>query len=272
MRRIFLGCLVLLGVIGVLNPAVAEPMMFISPLRVEIKPGEDVAVVTVTNKSSSLKYFKAVLTDQVMAPDTTTSEVETFPYSAKKMLRFMPRRFEIAPGQRRVIRIMARRPEGLADGDYHTHLLFEEDMEARKAQRAAAVASGTVPEGSVKFQVEATYSVAIPVVVQQGTISRSIALGTVRYDATAANGQPALVAEFARRGNAEASGYLTATVDGEPAIDKRLIRLYREVDDYRVVLPLNPKMIKPGAVVKVRLADSFSDAAQVYGQTDVTLP
>ena len=253
--------------------ALAEPMMFISPLRVEIKPGEDTAVVTVTNKASQTKYYKAVLSDQVMAADTTTSEVETFTYSAKKMLRFMPRRFEVAPGQRRVIRIMARRPADLADGDYHTHMLFEEDLETRNAQRAAAAASGTtVPDGSVKFQVEATYSVAIPVVVQQGTISGSIALGAVRYDATAANGQPALVAEFARRGNAEASGYLTATANGEPAIDKRLLRLYREVDDYRVVLPLNPKAVQSGQTIKVRLADSFSPEAAVIGQADVQIP
>jgi hypothetical protein len=257
-----------LGAVGV---GYTEQVMFISPLRVELKPTEDVAVVTVTNKSDKVKYYQVLLSDQAMVSDTTTVEVESFPYSAKKMVRFMPRRFDLQPGQRRVIRVMVRRPADLADGDYHTHMLFEEDTEARKAV-ASAAASGTVPEGSIKFQVEAVYSAAIPVVVQHGSVSSSIQLTNVTYNATAAQGKPALVAAFKRLGNAESGGFLTATIDGDPVIDRRRLRLYRETDDYSVVFPLDTAKLKPGKVVQIRLADSFSADATVLGQASVQLP
>jgi hypothetical protein len=164
---------------------------------------------------------------------------------------------------------MVRRPANLSNGDYHTHLLFEEDLSARAAAMAV---STSVPEGSIKFQVESTYSVAIPIVVQHGEISSSVIINNVAYNATAAQGKPALVANLTRSGNAEAGGFLTATLNGNPVIDKRRLRLYRETDNYQLVLPLDTSKLVAGQVVEVKLADSFSADAKVLEQVSVQLP
>ena len=45
--------------------------------------------------------------------------------SAADLVRYSPRQVELAPGEVQTVRIQIRKPEGLKDGEYHSHLVFQ---------------------------------------------------------------------------------------------------------------------------------------------------
>ncbi|MCP5405837.1 MAG: hypothetical protein H6922_06425 [Pseudomonadaceae bacterium] len=239
-----------------------DALLFVSPLRVEIAPAKQTAVLTVTNKSSKTKHYRVELTDQQMNADGVTEGVDTFPYSAKNMLRFMPRRLTLEPGQRQVVRVMARRPANLPDGDYHTHLLFEEEQ--------PAISAATSPTaGGFKMDIGAVYGVGIPVIVQQGTLTGKATLTSATYAPAAKPGQAdAVTAAFLREGNSEASAYLVLTdASGVQVATPRILRLYREVGNVAISMPLTVKT--PQFPLKLTMLTDNTPQATVLAEKNV---
>ena len=62
-----------------------------------------------------------------MSPDGKLEDVDApnaEEQAAQEMILYAPRRVTLPPNQPQAIRISARAPEGLADGEYRVHLLF----------------------------------------------------------------------------------------------------------------------------------------------------
>lgn len=210
-------------------------VLFVAPHRVIMDPSEKVEVLNVANKSEKTHRYDLTLIDQVMNERGMTLRQDTFEYSAKRMIRFVPKRFTLKPGERQVVRVMVKRPEGLADGDYHSHLLFREvplsvqDKQALKDERSAEN-----KEKSVTFEIRALYGVAVPIIVQQGKVESDISLGDVRLIPAGDKTLPALEIDFARTGNAEAASQVSASFvkdGGKPVelLGPTWVRIYREV-------------------------------------------
>lgn len=217
-------------------------VLFVAPYRVVITPDEKVAVINVANQSAETRRYDLTLVDQVMNETGMTQRVDTFDYSVKRMVRFVPKRFTLKPGERQTIRVLAQRPADLEDGDYHSHLLFREvplnlrDKESLKQERAEA-------EQSVSFEIRTLYGVAVPIIVQQGAISSSVILENASLSTPADGTTKNLVLDLKRKGNAEASAkvnvsYVADGAESVSIIDPQWIRMYREVDTIRKTLPL----------------------------------
>ncbi|MDD9911808.1 MAG: hypothetical protein OXR68_07450 [Alphaproteobacteria bacterium] len=213
----------------------ANALLYVAPSRVVIKGDSRTEVVSVTNKSDQVRRYKIKFIDQVMGANGVTQPQETFDYSSKRMVRFMPREITLKPGERQLVRLMVRRPKDLADGDYHTHMLFEEEQ-----LTAEELASEDLGGNAVKFEVGAIYSVAVPVVVQKGKVFYEVSLlgAEVVKDE---KGKSFLQAHVARQGNSEGYGALYTKFIGEDGTEKKLsspqsIRLYREVDEVRLAV------------------------------------
>ena len=64
---------------------------------------------------------------QALGSDGRLIDVETpngKEQAAQEMILYAPRRVTLPPNQPQAIRLSARAPEGLADGEYRVHLLF----------------------------------------------------------------------------------------------------------------------------------------------------
>jgi hypothetical protein len=93
--------------------------------------------------------------------------------AALDMVRHAPRRIILPPGQPQAVRISARPPAELADGEYRVHLTFR------------AIPSTTTPEQDVQAQTEGglsirltpIYGVSIPVFVRKGRLEATASLG-----------------------------------------------------------------------------------------------
>lgn len=185
-------------------------VLSVEPHRLVIDSVEKTGTISVSNKSGETRSYDLVLVDQVMDEKGVTQRRETFDYSAKNMLKFTPKRFSIKPNERQIVRVLATRPEGLADGDYHSHLLFHE---------------AGLNEGDL-------YGIAMPVVVRQGKTSGNISISGGKISGGEAR---RLTLTFFRTGNAEAFARLTADYIREGVAPVRIlepqgVRLYREVE------------------------------------------
>ena len=89
LASLFLSVLLLIPV----KAPLAETVLFISPSRVFLNDHEKTAVINVTNTSEVARSYKLNIANLIMTPKGVTSEVDTFDYSAKRMLRFVPRKF-----------------------------------------------------------------------------------------------------------------------------------------------------------------------------------
>src|SRR4051812_28312460 len=77
--------------------------------------------------------------------------------AAADMIVYAPRRVTLAPHQPQAIRIAARPPQGLRDGEYRVHLLFRAIPPANPVVPAAA----GEPARGLRFQLTPVYGVTI---------------------------------------------------------------------------------------------------------------
>ena len=222
----------LLAVMTMAMPAMADSLLGVAPLRVMLTDTRTNEVISLTNRSSKQRSYKVTLQDQVMNGTGTVSLAEDFPYSAKRMLRFMPRQVTLEPGQHQTIRVMVTPPDQLAEGEYHTHLIFDEVMPVKKNEPG--------PDNGLKIELENNYSLGIPLIYRHGKVQGSIAV-TGASIKTGKGSRPEFLVNMVRTGNGEGNGLLKVVErggNGESLTLPRNTHLYREVDKVQLSLPL----------------------------------
>ncbi|MEC9290974.1 MAG: fimbria/pilus periplasmic chaperone [Pseudomonadota bacterium] len=281
LKKITLVALALVTLCSATASYAEGAILFVSPHRVVIEPKERTDVVSIANQSDRERKYEMIAVDQVMNENGVTQRKDTFQYSAKRMLRFVPQRVTLKPGERQIVRIMARRPADLDDGDYHSHLLFrevpnkDETAELAGKQSDVQVKTGAAAK-TLSFNIGTYFGVAIPIIVQKGEIESGIEMGQIEV-APRSDGKVLFASvPFIRSGNSEASGFLKVYIQdasGE-AISSQVVwvRVYREVD--QIVRKVNvklPEVIPPGAKVKFDLYETDDDQAPLISSQIVDL-
>ena len=268
MRLSVKACLTAMGLMAVLATATvhADSLLSVAPLRVLLSDGKTSEVLSLLNRSEQVRTYKVKMQDQVMGEDGNLKGVDDFAYSAKRMLRFMPRQVTLQPGQRQTVRVMATPPEGLEDGEYHTHLVFDEVLKDTTEEVRAAAKSGA----GLKVQMETTYSVGLPLIYQHGKVTGTLAPKAAKL-VTLPNGKTVFDVTLARTGNGEGTGVVdvvAAGKEGESLVPKRQMHMYREVDQVTLRMPL-----RDGLDVSVQALQGMKLQARVQeeGQPALTV-
>ena len=161
--------------------------------------------------------------------------------TAQSMILYAPRRVTIAPNQPQTIRIAARAPAGLPDGEYRAHLLF----------RAVPPPRPVTPQAQVKgvsFELIPIYGVTIPVVIRMGNLSAKVGIANVAL--TTSNGKPAVSLDLTRAGDRSVFGDVRVFKAGikEPIAIQRGVAIYTEIETRHMLIPLDPKLSAAGPV------------------------
>lgn len=218
------------------NTQMESSILFVAPHRVIINSDQKIEVINVANKSNEIRRYDLMVIDQVMDENGTTQRQDNFEFSARRMLRFVPKRVTLKPGERQVVRVMARRPKGLADGDYHAHLLFREiplnALDKRQLQKDDAAKAN---KAKTTFEIKTLYGIAVPVVIQSGTITSGVEFADASFIPTTDTASAHISAVFNRLGNSEGAAMFDAVFlrpGAEPVniVKSQWIRLYREVN------------------------------------------
>jgi P pilus assembly chaperone PapD len=187
---------------------------------------------------------------------------------AEEMIVYAPRRVTLAPHQPQAIRIAARPPQGLPDGEYRVHMLFRAIPPAVPVAAAAA----QEPVKGIHFQLTPVYGVTIPVIVRLGNLQATAAIANVHLEQK--EGKPTVALDLSRSGSRSTYGevrVLRAGVKDPIAIQKN-VAVYTEINRRRVAVALDEAYKgEPAGPVTVQYVETFDDGSHVIAETQAVL-
>lgn len=200
-----------------------------------------------------------------------TLEVVTDPSPAEKaaadMIVYAPRRVTLAPHEPQTIRIAARAPQGLADGEYRVHLL----LRAVPPPDPVVPAEGEQPKG-VQLRLIPIYGVTIPIIVRLGNLDAKASIADVKLETW--NGKPAVGLDLGRTGTRSTFGDIRVYEPGvkAPVALARGVAVYTEINGRHVIVPFDDKLKAPvSGPVTIDYVETFDDGNKTIAETQAVL-
>ena len=230
--------LIALALFSAVSPASAGVGdLLVAPTRI-VLDGRRGTEVILNNIGDDVATYRISVELRRMTPDGRLVDVaapNSTEQAAHDMILYAPRRVTLPPNQPQAIRLSARAPQGLADGEYRVHLLFR----AIPAPRAIAPAGGQKVEG-VAFQLTPIYGVTIPVIVRLGNLEAKAGLANIRKVTN--DGKPAIALDISRAGDRSTFGEVRVLKAGvtDPIALVRGVAVYTELGQRSVIVPIDP--------------------------------
>jgi len=197
---------------------------------------------------------------EVAAPSATDK-------AAEDMIVYAPRKVTLAPHEPQAIRIVARAPQGLPDGEYRVHMLFRAIPPATPVVQPA----GEQPKG-VQFQLTPVYGVTIPVIVRLGNLDASAGIANVQLERR--DGGAAVGLDLTRIGTRSTYGEVRVLKAGvkDPVAIQKGVAVYTEIGKRHVSIPIAATY--KGALtgpVTVEYVETFDDGHHLLASTQAVL-
>ena len=187
--------------------------------------------------------------------------------AAEDMLVYAPRRVTLAPRQPQSIRIAARAPQGLPDGEYRVHMLFR----AIPPATPVAAAAGEQTKG-LQLKLIPVYGVTIPVIVRLGNLEAKAAIANVKFENK--DGKREIGLDLTRTGSRSTYGEVRVLKAGikDPVAIAKGVAVYTEIDKRHVTVPIADVVTSPlTGPVTVQYVETFNDGAEVIAETQAVL-
>lgn len=244
--------------------------LLVAPTRL-VLDGRRGAEVILNNIGTEPATYRVSVELRRMTPDgglVDVAEPNAAEQLAREMIVYAPRRITLAPRQPQSIRIAARTPRGVADGEYRVHLLFRAIPPAKPVVEAAA----RQPGKGISFALIPVYGVTIPVIVRLGTLQVKAGIANVRLEKAA--GRPAIALDLSRSGGRSTFGEVRVLKAGvkKPIAVQRAVAVYTELSTRKVSIPLDEAFT--GDVrgpVTVQYVESFDDGTSTIAETQAVL-
>ena len=209
--------------------------LLVAPTRI-VLDGRRGTEVILNNIGDDVATYRISVELRRMTPEGRLVDVEapsTAEKAAQDMILYAPRRITLPPHQPQSIRLNARAPEGLPDGEYRVHMLFRAVPPPRPAVAPQKM------EG-VSFQLTPIYGVTIPVIVRLGNLEAKAGLANIRK--VEENGKPAIALDISRSGNRSTYGEVRVLKAGvsDPIALVRGVAVYTELGQRSVTVPIDP--------------------------------
>jgi P pilus assembly chaperone PapD len=243
--------------------------LLVAPTRIVLdgRKGAEVILNNIGDEPATYRVsieFRRMTEAGELVDVTTPTEADK---KAEDMIVYAPRKVTLAPRDPQAIRIVARAPQGLPDGEYRVHMLFRAIPPATPVTQP----TGDAPKG-VQFKLTPVYGVTIPVIVRLGNLEASAGIANVHLETK--NGAPAIGLDLMRQGSRSVYGevrVLKAGVKNPIAIQKG-VAVYTEVGKRHVSLPI-PEASKAAASgpVTVEYVETFDDGTHLLAETQAVL-
>ena len=186
---------------------------------------------------------------------------------AEDMIVYAPRKVTLAPHEPQAIRIAARPPQGLADGEYRVHMLFRAIPPATPVVQADA----EKPKG-VQFKLTPVYGVTIPVIVRLGNLEATAGIANVHLEKK--GDAEAVGLDLTRTGSRSTYGEVRVMKAGfkDPIAVQKGVAVYTEVGQRHVsvIVPEASRAAAAGPVT-VEYLETYDDGTHLLAQTDAVL-
>ena len=212
--------------------------LLVAPTRVVLNGSRGTEII-LSNIGDDVATYRISAELRRMTPEGKLAEVE-LPSDkekvAQEMILYAPRKVTLPPNQPQAIRLSARAPEGLPDGEYRVHMLF-------RAIPAPQPATAAKKVDGVAFQLRPIYGVTIPVIVRLGNLEATAGLSNVRK--VVDNGKAAVSLDISRTGTRSTFGEIRVLKAG---IDKPIamaagVAVYTELGQRSLTIPIDPAQL-----------------------------
>ena len=187
--------------------------------------------------------------------------------AAADLIVYAPRRVTLAPHQPQSIRINARPPEGLPDGEYRVHLLFRAVPAPTPVTPAPAE-----PVKGLHLRLIPIYGVTIPVIVRLGNLQAAAGIAKVKLEKK--DGKDAVGVDLSRSGTRSTFGEVRVFKPGvkDPVAIQRNVAVYTEINGRHVSIPVDEKFKSELAgPVTVQYVETYDDGVQKLAETQAVL-
>ncbi len=245
-KLFFFGLLSVATLLTSQNAAFAGAKLMVTPSRIVFEARTRTAQVTLLNTGDESGSFRISFIRQQMTETGQFVAVKAneVGYFSDSMVRYSPRQITLPPGQSQVIRLMLRKPRGLEDGEYRSHLLFQSIPKASKSSIESAV--GAQQDG-ITVEIIPVVGVSIPVIVRHGKLTSTLMLNNVHMiPASAETPTPSVSVDMQRSGNQSVYGDFRVNFTPNDGTATTTIGLVNGVAVYtpntlrRFSLPLRP--------------------------------
>jgi hypothetical protein len=245
--------------------------LLVAPTRLVLdgRKGAEVILNNVGSEPATYRIsveFRRMTGDGGLEDVATPSEREKL---AEDMIVYAPRRVTLAPREPQVIRVAARPPAGLPDGEYRVHMLFRAVPPATPV--AASAAAGSQPK-SISFALIPVYGVTIPVIVRLGNLQVKASIDNPQIETK--GGKRSIALDLTRSGDRSTFGEVRVLKAGvkDPIAVQSAVAVYTEVGKRRVTVPLDEKFTgDPRGPVTIQYVEKFDDGSNTIAETKATL-
>lgn len=242
--------------------------LLVAPTRIILDGGRGAEVI-LNNIGDETATYRISVELRRMRPDGSFEDVtepNAAEIAARDMIVYAPRRVTLPPRQPQTIRIAARAPAGLPDGEYRVHMLFRAVPPPQAPVKTPADFKG------IGFALTPVYGVTIPVIVRLGNLSAKAGIGSVGK--VVENGKPAVALELVRSGSRSTFGEVRVVKDGlaAPLGSTRGIAVYTELDKRSVTVPIDPQFADQAAgPVRVQYLETIDGKTSLLAETSAVL-
>ena len=244
--------------------------LLVAPTRL-VLDGRRGAEVILNNIGDETATYRISVEFRRMTPDgglVDVAQPTAEDRLAEEMIVYAPRRVTLAPHQPQSVRVAARAPQGLPDGEYRVHMLFR----AIPPARPVAAAQSTEPPKGLSFALTPIYGVTIPVIVRLGNLQAKAGIANVRLDKR--DGKPAVALDLSRSGDRSTYGEVRVFKSGvkDPIAIQRAVAVYKEVTMRRVTIPVDEAFAGDlKGPVTVQYVETYDDGHRTIAETQAVL-
>lgn len=188
---------------------------------------------------------------------------------ASDMLRWSPRRVLLLGSEAQTVRIMARPPADLPDGEYRAHFTVVSVPSDINDGFSIDDALGSTNQGAgnVGVTIRPRFGISIPVIVRVG--STTLDVGLADFSIAQGDSGPQVSLTISRSGTRSAYGDLIITAPGQdaPLVVARGIGVYPEIDARKVQLAINPEFDVSRLTSGMTVTATFVDDDVAPGNT-----
>jgi P pilus assembly chaperone PapD len=241
--------------------------LLVAPTRIVLDGGRGTEII-LNNIGDDVATYRISVELRRMTPDGVLHDV-TDPSAkeqlAQSMILYAPRRVTLAPREPQTIRISARAPKDIPDGEYRVHLLF------RAVPPPTPVAAPKEVKG-VAFQLTPIYGVTIPVIARFGNLTAKAGIADVKL--TRQDGKPAVTVQLTRNGDRSTFGEVRVLKAGikDPIAVQRGIAIYTDVGERSLTIPVDEKYASAATGrVTVQYVEPGDNGMLTLAETDAVL-
>ncbi|MEQ8664158.1 MAG: fimbria/pilus periplasmic chaperone [Rhodospirillales bacterium] len=254
--------------------------LIVTPTRVVLEGRDRAAQVTLSNQGSTAAVFRISLIAMDMDENGNLKEIEAGTggvKTAEDLIRYAPRQIEIAPGATQVVRLSVRKPAGLEEGEYRSHMFFRAVPDESAGRNVAD--DGQLQDNELRVELIPIYGITIPVIVRHGELSADVGLSDVQVLAADADRPARISLNMTRAGDSSAFGDVTATYTpsgGGSVVVAQVTRVavYTPRDSRRLVMPLRlPEGVTMGqGTLRVEYRATAKAGGHLLAESTVQLP